>query len=172
MRDKGTYVQAYNCQAAVDADHQIIVASDVTQKQNDGHMLEPLLIQLKDNCGRQAREISADAGYCSEANLAMLNKRHIRGYVATGRRKHGTRSPTGRKRPETPLRAAMATRLKRGGFRSRYRLRKHVVEPVFGQTKKARGIRRFLLRGLRNAGCEWQLMNATHNLRKLTNALA
>ena len=33
MRDKGTYVQAYNCQAAVDADHQIIVAADLTQKQ-------------------------------------------------------------------------------------------------------------------------------------------
>ena len=26
MRDKGTYVQAYNCQAAVDIDHQIICA--------------------------------------------------------------------------------------------------------------------------------------------------
>lgn len=34
---------------------------------------------------------------------------------------------------------AMAQKLKRAGHRSRYRLRKHTVEPVFGQIKQARG---------------------------------
>jgi hypothetical protein len=42
----------------------------------------------------------------------------------------------------------MATKLKRAGRRSRYRLRKQVVEPVFGQIKHARGLRQFLLCGL------------------------
>ena len=40
------------------------------------------------------------------------------------------------------------TRLRRAGHRSRYRLRKQVVEPVFGQIKQARGFRQFLLRGI------------------------
>jgi DDE family transposase len=42
----------------------------------------------------------------------------------------------------------MATKLKRAGRRSRYRVRKQIVEPVFGQIKHARGFRQFLLRGL------------------------
>jgi hypothetical protein len=38
---------------------------------------------------------------------------------------------------------------------------------VFGQIKAARGIRNFLLRGLAQAGAEWKLICATHNLLKL-----
>ena len=46
----------------------------------------------------------------------------------------------------------MTTRLRRAGHRSRYRLRKQVVEPVFGQIKQARGFRQFLLRGIEGEG--------------------
>jgi hypothetical protein len=42
----------------------------------------------------------------------------------------------------------MRTKLTRAGRRSRYRLRKSVVEPVFGQIKQGRGFRQFLLRGV------------------------
>src|ERR1041384_5411740 len=51
-------------------------------------------------------------------------------------------------RRRSPLTPAMRNKLKRAGRRSRYRLRKHIVEPVFGQIKQARGFRQFLLRGL------------------------
>ena len=46
-------------------------------------------------------------------------------------------------------------------------MRKAIGEPVFGQIKAARGIRVFLLRGIGNAGAEWKLICATHNLLKL-----
>jgi IS5 family transposase len=45
--------------------------------------------------------------------------------------------------------------------------RKAVVEPVNGQIKEARGLRRFLLRGLEKVNGEWHLIAATHNLLKL-----
>jgi hypothetical protein len=51
--------------------------------------------------------------------------------------------------------------------RALYGLRKATVEPVFGQIKEARQIRRFRLRGLRMVACEWRLICATHNLLKL-----
>ena len=51
--------------------------------------------------------------------------------------------------------------------RELYGQRKAVVEPVFGQTKEARGIRRFLLRGLDKASAEWSIICLTHNLLKL-----
>jgi len=48
-----------------------------------------------------------------------------------------------------------------------YARRKATVEPVFGQIKEARGIRRFRFRGLQSAASEWKLICATHNLLKL-----
>jgi hypothetical protein len=53
---------------------------------------------------------------------------------------------------------AMQRKLKRGGWRSRYGLRKRSVEPVFAQIKQARGFRQFLLRGLRKVTAEWTLL--------------
>ena len=64
----------------------------------------------------------------------------------------------------------MRTRLKRGGYRSRYRLRKQTVEPVFGQMKHCRGFRQFLLRGLEKVRAEWSLICTAHNLLKLQSA--
>ena len=69
-----------------------------------------------------------------------------------------------------PLMSAMAARLKRAGRRSRYRLRKQVVEPVFGQIKQARGFRQSLLRGLDQVRGEWALICTAHNLLKLAKA--
>jgi hypothetical protein len=57
----------------------------------------------------------------------------------------------------------MRKRLRQGGRRSRYRLRKYVVEPGFGQIKEARGFRRFLTRGLASVQAEWSFLCSAHN---------
>jgi hypothetical protein len=72
-----------------------------------------------------------------------------------------------RRRKDKPLLAAMAQKLRRARSRSRYRLRKQVVEPVFGQIKQARGFRQLLLRGLHKVRAEWALLCTAHNLLKL-----
>jgi hypothetical protein len=43
------------------------------------------------------------------------------------------------------------------GFETPYRLRKQIVEAVFGQIKQARGFRQFLLRGLAKVRAEWAM---------------
>ena len=63
-------------------------------------------------------------------------------------------------------------RFKRGGRRSRYRLRKQTAEPVFGQIKEARGFRQLLLRSLVKVKHEWALICTAHNLTKLARAAA
>jgi len=45
--------------------------------------------------------------------------------------------------------------------------RKAIVEPVNGQIKEGRGLRRFLLRGLEKVKDEWHLTAATYNLLNL-----
>jgi len=164
---KDGYIQGYNAQAAVDGTAQIIVAHGLTHGMSDQDQLVPLVDGIKDNLGRLPKEASADAGYCSETNLAALAEREVSAYIATGRAKHpaeGKRTITG------PLTKAMRDKLKRAGRRSRYRLRKQVVEPVFGQIKQARGFRQFLLRGIEKVKAEWALICTAHNLTKLARA--
>ena len=61
----------------------------------------------------------------------------------------------------------MRDKLKSAGWRSRYRLREQVAEPVFGQIKQARGFRQFLLRGIDKVKAERALICTAHNLGKL-----
>ena len=65
----------------------------------------------------------------------------------------------------------MRKKIDDGGFETPYRLRKQVVEPVFGQIKQARGFRQFLLRGLKKVQCEWALVCMTHNILRIHAAL-
>ena len=151
LKTKDGFIQGYNAQAAVDGAHQIIVAQTLTNSSSDQAQLAPLLRGIRANLGKNPDEVSADAGYCSDANLRTLKRRRIEAYVATGRQKHGTKSATTTKAsPPGSLIAKMSIKLKRAGHRSRYRLRKQIVEPVFGQVKQARGFRQFLLRGIPN----------------------
>ena len=167
MKDSHGFEQAYNAQAAVDAQSQVIVAQELTNATNDKQQLVPMVAEIEARTGRSPRELSADSGYCSEANLEVLDQHGIRGYIATGRQRHGEASATGHATTRAGTRVqAMKTRLKRGGHRSRYRLRKQTVEPVFGQIKGARGFRQFLLRGLEKVREEWRLIGTAHNLLK------
>ncbi|MCB8878532.1 transposase, partial [Acidisoma silvae] len=136
MKGRDGFIQGYNAQAAVDADAQIILSHRLSNNASDQDALIPLLDSIKANTGAMPDELSADSGFCSEANLAGLIARGVRGYVASGRAakaRGGTKGGT--------LVQAMRTRIKRGGHRTRYRLRKFTVEPVFGHIKSARGFR-------------------------------
>ena len=87
MKSKDGFVQAFNAQAAVDAEAQIIVAQDVTQDANDRRQLVPMTDAIETNLGRKPEQLSADSGYCSNANIEALETRGIDGYIATGRTK-------------------------------------------------------------------------------------
>jgi len=166
---KDGYIQGYNAQAAVDAQAQIIVAHALTTSMSDCNQLVPLVDAIEANLGRKPCEASADSGYLSEANLEALHERDIKAYIATGRAKHPADSKRTISGPRTQ---AMRNKLKRAGWRSRYRLRKQTVEPVFGQVKEARGFRQFLLRGIEAVKAEWAMICTAHNLTKLARAAA
>jgi len=172
MKAGDGFIQGYNCQAAVDEEHQIIVAQAVTNQPPDVEHLIPMIDRIVFNCGEAARNLSADTGYLSEANVVGAFARGVDPHIATGRRKHGEPSPTVRGRPpsDLTLKESMARKLatKRGA--AVYARRKVIAEPPFGQIKQARGFRQFLLRGLAKVRGEWALISMTHNLLKLYRA--
>ena len=117
---------------------------------------------IEANLGKKPTQLSADAGYCSDANLTAMEEREIDAYIAPGRAKHAGEGEGGGARV-----AAMRERIKAGGHSSPYRLRKQLPEPVFGQIKQARGFRQFLLRGVEKVANEWGLVCLAHNILKL-----
>jgi hypothetical protein len=171
MKDGATkeFVQAYNAQAAVDSHAQVIVGAAVTQEANDKKQLVPMLKEVKVQMGRLPLQATADNGYFSEANLTDAQLQEIDLFVAPGRQKHGEERPTttGPPPPDASVAEQMRHKLRTAEGQAVYKLRKAVVEPVFGQIKEARGFRRFLLRGLEKVQAEWQMICATHNLLKL-----
>lgn len=66
----------------------------------------------------------------------------------------------------------MARRLQTKRARKRYRLRKTVVEPVFGWIKQVLGFRGFHLRGKHKVRGEWNLVCLAMNLRRMSQRLA
>ena len=65
------------------------------------------------------------------------------------------------------MKGRMKRKLKSAEGKAVYKMRKAIVEPVFGQTKEARGFRRFSFRGLAKVSAEWDVVCLTHNLLKL-----
>ena len=100
MKTKDGFIQGYNAQAAVDATAQVIVAHGLDAKQSDQHQLAPMADAIEANLGKKPTQLSADAGYCSDANLTAMEEREIDAYIAPGRAKHAG----GRRRRRRPRR--------------------------------------------------------------------
>jgi len=167
---KGSFVQAYNAQIAVDAEAQIIVAAEVRQEANDKQQLAPMLEQVQQNTGVKPVASSEDAGYWSPEQVADKRVAGIDLHVATGRDKHGIAEETAPSTDATTEATAlnqMKQKLQTEAGRAIYKMRKAIVEPVFGQIKECRNFRRFSLRGLKNVRAEWKLVCLTHNILKL-----
>jgi hypothetical protein len=166
MKDgqRGGFVQGYNAQAVV-LENQIIVAAEVTTEAADKQQLVPMAGQVERSLGAKPAVLLADAGYWSEEAITDESLQGIELLVPPDGAKPGE-APK-KNAPQSAAAGAMREKLQREGGAELYRQRKQTVEPVFGQIKEARGLRRFLLRGLRAVQAEWKLICLTHNLLKL-----
>ena len=123
---------------------------------------------LRDTAQGIPTTITADAGYWDTSSLLDPAMSGIEMLIAPDSQTPASgNSPLPRNAPRSPEAFRMREILATQEGKARYALRQTTVEPVFGQIKEARGIRRFRLRGLLNVMSEWKLICATHNLLKL-----
>jgi len=172
MKDGATkaFIQGYNAEIGVDCDTQIIVAADVVQAANDKEQLVPMLEQVEENIGEIPDRVLADNGFFSQTNVEYVANNHMEPLIAPERTKHSDKpepAPKGRIPKDMSVMDRMRRKLKTKHGKKIYSKRKESVEPVFGQIKEARGIRAFLLRGLKKVKAEWNLICLTHNILKL-----
>jgi transposase len=161
------WVQGYNGQTAV-AEDGLILAAELTQAPGDAGQLVPMVEATRANLraagfGGRIGTLLADTGYWSEANFEAVETIGRTRLLAPPRRGPGPGSP----REPRPGAERMRRRLARAADRARYNRRSAIVEPIFGQIKEVRGIRRFRRRGFRACASEWRLICTTHNLLKL-----
>ncbi len=174
MHTPDGFQQCYNGQAAVDASSQVIVACELSAAPPDVQRLVPMLERIAEFNGQTPAQLSADAGYASEANFAALDAAGVHAVIAM-RRYRRDEPPDADPAPKRaskrwPHRNAMRERLATVEGKALYKLRKQTVEPVFGQIKEARGFRQFLRRGLTAVESEWTMACTVHNLLKLQKA--
>ncbi len=179
MKTRSGYVQGYNSQAVVTED-QIIIASEVTDQENDINQLHPMVKKAQENMTeidefepQTIRIVLSDAGYASEDNLAHIDPDGPEHLIATQKDWKQRQAlsdappPRGRIPKDMTLRQRMERKLRTKRGRELYKKRGQTVEPVFGQIKDCRGIRKFMRRGLEACAQEWKLICATHNILKL-----
>ena len=169
----GSFAQCLGAQAVVDADHQVIIATELSNCAADSQSFTPMMAKAHRNTGRVPTQALADAGYCSQANLeaaAKLTEQDGTEFlIAPGRLGHDEpvpAAPRGRIPTDLTLKQRMARKLRTKAGKASYAKRKAIVEPVFGQIATLQG-KHVLLRGLDNARSEWDLLATCHNLRKL-----
>ena len=175
LRERGgRFALGYSGELAVSQDH-FIVAVRVTQQATDNASLLPMIDEVERRCGRRPRQVLADSGFYSGANLEGMKQRGIDGYVAdanlAGALNRGQPLRQGNRavRHRETLRMRRKLRTARG--RATYLHRKAMVEPVIGILKQQRGMRQFLRRGLLNVGREFLLAAMSYNLTRAHSIL-
>jgi transposase len=174
LSNQKSFIQAYNCQAVVESVFNLIIEAHITNRANDKQEIKPAVKELK----RQKKSLpkivnlAGDTGYCSKSNFDYCIKNGLDPYIAVGREHHhkSTKEQFSKEPPELPENASamdkMRHKLQTSAGKAIYKLRKQVVEPVFGVIKSAIGIRQFRLRGLKKVSAEWKLICMSYNLKK------
>lgn len=162
-----SFTQAYNAQIAVDGQAQVIVAAELTQQPTDRRQLAPMVEAVCKTTAAAPQTITADAGYWDTLSLRKVSRQDMQLLVCPDSKPHLPDAELPSSAPRNKEARAMRELLASETGKALYAMRKAIVEPVFGQIKEVRGIRRFRLRGLARVAGEWKLICATHNLLKL-----
>jgi transposase len=159
-------LQGYNAQLVVNT-RQLVLAAEITTESPDFGHLEPMVRATQ----RELRTIElgdpevvlADAGYWHQRQIEQITSEGMTVLVPPdgGLRKGARPGWTG------GLYDAMRHVLATPEGRELYRERQITIEPVFGQIKFNRAIKRFHRRGRTAVRSEWRLIAATHNILKL-----
>jgi len=178
MKTDHGFDYAYNARAVVDEEDQVVLTAGVSDQAGDVDQLVAMVERTEENLTQAGvsgapKTVLADAGYCSEDNLAAVADLDPDVLAPTGCGRHGEKFETS---PQGPIpRDAtggerMARRLRPKKGRADYARRKAIVGPAFGQMRVRQHAGEPRLRGPAGAQGEWTLHVTCHNLGKLANA--
>lgn len=72
---------AYNCQAAVDSQYQVVVAANVVKDESDYNQLIPMIELVEENTGKKPWITTADSGYHTLDNYRYFKEQGMLGLI-------------------------------------------------------------------------------------------
>jgi transposase len=169
LRGRRGSMLGYTATVAVSEDY-LIVAQQVSQASTDNELLVPMVERVEQECGEPPGQVSADAGFFTQANVWEMEERKIDAYVPDSHLAHelnrGQRV-RGHGAARDPAQRRMRRKLRSLAGRAIYGRRKKIVEPICGTLKEQHGMRQFRMRGLAKVGVELALASTAMNLLRL-----
>jgi hypothetical protein len=125
------WIQGYNCQAAVDGEHQIIVAVGVSNQAGDAPHLEPMLERIVANTGQVPEKLNCIG------NIEASEQRELDAYISTSRQEHGKRPRPSRGPAPRDLvaRGRMDRKIRSKAGQAIYALRRPSLSRCLGRSK-------------------------------------
>jgi len=174
MKD-GSLGVGYNVQLATE--NQVIVGYGVFQRPNDNHLFKPMVEEVATNLGKLPEVAVADKGYCSQSNYEYAEDRGITAAIPPqtydldiAARHKGTYKYS-RNLEYERLKVKMLDFLETEAGKNLLDMRKHDVEPTFGNLKHNMSFRKLLLRKLPKVNVETGLICIAHNIKKIRKSL-
>jgi transposase len=176
---KKGYVQGYSAHAMATEGHQIVLATELTNEQNDAPWLHPMLEKARKTLAAAGvtalvGAAAADCGYYSDDNVKDATEPELLIPPVASDKIDALIDVTDTSQGDTSSaadtkaarRERMIRKLAEPANREAYAKRQHTIEPVFGDLKHNLGFARFTRRGLKACNAEFTLLAAARNLAK------
>jgi len=104
MKHNGGRIRlSYNCQAAVDEQECVIVATEITSEANDKKQMLPMLEKVEETVEKKPEKAVMDAGYYSKDNLEKAEKGETDCYVTSRKWEDEVQERSSREKGETKV---------------------------------------------------------------------
>lgn len=167
MRTRKGTIQGYNAQAAACVHTRLIQAAHVTTQNQDRRQLIATLEALPPEVARP-HTVVADTGYDQHDQIVRAQATWgVQVYIPPQSPVHIRHRQSRADAQRSAERLARHQRVHTAHGQKLMRMRRTVIEPIFGILKSAMGFERFHLRGLAKVNTEWTLLCTAYNLRTI-----
>ena len=161
----GGFRPAYNVQFATSTDSQIIVGVDVSNLGSDLGQLTPMLDQVERHHGQRPGEWLVDGGYPRHEDIESADERGTTVYAPVPKPKDSTRDPHVPRPEDSAVIGRWRARMGTAEAKRIYTQRAATAECV-NAIARGRGLRQFLVRGLRKVKAVAVWYALAHNLMR------
>lgn len=163
----GGFRPAFNVQLATDTKSQVIVGVDVSNKGTDGGAMPPMLDQIEKRHGRRPHEVLVDGGYAVRQDIEAASRgaKPCVVYAPVLKPTNPTRDPYLPRQGDSEEIAAWRIRMGTTAAKEIYKERAATAECVNALARN-RGLRQFLVRGLKKVKAVALLFALAHNMMR------
>jgi hypothetical protein len=166
----GGFRPAFNVQFAADTGSQVVTGVNVTNSGSDRSQMEPMLEQHEERYDRHPDEVLVDGGFVKKEAIDAVTQDGVTVYAPVQPSRKDTRDLHEPREDDREAVAAWRRRMATPEAKEIYKERASTAECVNAAARN-RGMRQFLVRGLRKVRCVALLFALAHNLMRTVSLM-